>query len=78
MVIDENVAKKFKEYFNLNFERYRHDGYSAVRGKDQLDMMKIHDYMLRKYKFYGSLIQCIEDNYGKECREWYEKTFLDK
>lgn len=76
MVIDENVSKKFKDFFNLNFEKYRDDAYSHIKNKDQVNSLKLHDYMAKKFKFTTSLIQCIEDNFGKECRVWYEQTFL--
>lgn len=76
MVIDKNIKDKFKEYFNLNFEKYRHDAYSSVTGKDKIDSFKFYDYLVRKHKFTTSMIDCIEKEYGKECREWYENTFL--
>ena len=75
MVIDKKIAEKFAEYFGLDFEKYRDDGYSAVCGRDCADMIKLYDWLLRKHKFTGSMINCIEAEYGKECREWWEKTF---
>jgi hypothetical protein len=75
MVIDKNIGDKFKEYFGLNFEKYRDDAYSSVCGRDCVDTIKMYDYLLRKYKFTTSMVECIEKEYGKECREWWEKTF---
>jgi len=75
MVINEDIAKKFKEYFNLDFEKYRDDGYSSVCNRDCVNTIKFYDYLLRKYKFKTSMIECIEKEYGKECREWWETTF---
>lgn len=76
MVIDKDIKTKFEQYFNLNFEKYRDDDYSELSHKDKIDSMKMYDYMIRKYKFNTSLIECIEIEYGKECKLWYEKTFL--
>lgn len=78
MVTDNETKKKFKEYFGLDFEKYRNDGYSAVMNHDQVDSLKMYDYLVRKYKFTTSMIECIEKEYGKECREWWETTFLNK
>lgn len=78
MVIDEQIKKDFKKWFNLDFEKYRHDGYSAICGKDKIDCFKMYDYLSRKFVIDTNMIECIEREYGKECREWYEKTFLNK
>ena len=43
MVIDNEIKKKFKEYFGLDFEKYRNDGYSAVVNHDQVDSLKMYD-----------------------------------
>lgn len=77
MVLDIEIKKKFKEYFNLDFEKYRHDAYSFVKNHDQVDGLKLYDYLVRKFKFTTSMIECIEKEYGKECRIWYEKTFFN-
>ena len=76
MVIDENISKKFKEYFGLDFEKYRNNDYSYIKNRDQVDSLKLYDYMARKFKFTESLIDCIETQYGQECRKWYETSFL--
>lgn len=75
MVIDKNIENEFKKRFGLDFGKYRDDAYSAVCGRDCVDMIKLHDYLSRKYKFAGSMVECIEKEYGKECREWWESTF---
>ena len=78
MVIVNEIKKKFKEYFGLNLEKYKDEDYSALIGQIHPDCFKMYDYFSRKYQIKTNMVDCIEEHYGKECREWYETTFLNK
>lgn len=71
-VKSDEVRKKFREYFGLDFADYM-EPFRPTCMRITVDLFKLDDYFMEEYKYEGSMREFVKKQFGAEAEAFLKK-----